>query len=457
MKQRIELIVDQRQELILSPQLKQSIEILRFSMDDLVSFLRDQALENPMMEIEETIKTKSIEDGIHKDKERENLIELANRYDYPAPTSNYSKSEDDDYSFLDFSSKSSTLKDDLLFQLNVLDIGYIERRIGEEIIDNLDDNGYLRTSPALIADEMGITEDDVRDVLGIIKDFEPRGVACETLMDCLLSQVEDDHIIAKKLIKEHLEDIAYNRMGVISKALGISLEKVIEEVDYIRTLNPKPGASYSTNQPVKYIVPDATIEKVDGEYQIIMHDEYIPRIHISNSYRQMINEGDEEAVKFLSKKLNSAEWIISSIEQRKSTILRILEVIVRTQAEFFDYGNKHLAPMSQKEVAEELELHESTISRATTDKYVDSPQGILELKYFFSNEMKTDSGEDVSSTAIMAMIEEIVEAEDKKKPLSDAKITSMLNDKGIEISRRTVAKYRENIGIPKSSMRKEYI
>ncbi len=456
MKQRLELFIDQRQELILSPQLKQSIEILRFSMDDLVSFLRDQALENPMMEIEETIQTKSIEDGINKNKERENLIELANRYDYPAPSTSYSK-DDDDYSFLDFSSKSSTLKDDLLFQLNVLDIGYIERRIGEEIIDNLDDNGYLRTSPVLIADEMGISEEDVRDVLGIIKEFEPKGVASETLMDCLLSQVEEDHTIAKELIKNHLEDIAYNRMGVISKELGISMQRVIEEVDYIRTLNPKPGASYSTNQPVKYIVPDATIEKVDGEYQIIMHDEYIPQIHINNSYRQMIKQGDEEAVKFLSKKLNSAEWIISSIEQRKSTILRILEVIVRTQVDFFDKGKKFLAPMSQKEVAEELELHESTISRATTDKYVDSPQGILELKYFFSNEMKTDSGEDVSSTAIMAMIEEIIESEDKKKPLSDAKITGMLNDKGIDISRRTVAKYRENIGIPKSSMRKEYI
>lgn len=457
MRHGVELFLDQRQELILSPQLKQSIEILRFSMDDLVSFLKEQALENPMMELEETEQTRSIEDDMNKKSERENLLEIANRYDYPMPSGTSSSGDDEEYSFLDFSSKSSTLKDDLLFQLNVLNIGYMERRIGEEIIDHLDDNGYLRTKPAVIANEMGVAEEDIDDVLQIIRDFEPRGIACETLEQCLLHQIEDDDFIASQLIENHLEDIAYNRMSVISKTLGISIEEVLEKVEYIKTLNPKPGASYSTNQPIKYIVPDATIEKVDDEYQIIMHDEYLPQIHISSSYRKMIAEGDEEAVKFLSKKLNAAEWIISSIEQRKSTILRILEVIVETQVEFFDKGKKYLAPMSQKEVAEQLELHESTISRATTDKYVDSPQGILELKYFFSTEMKTDTGDEVSSTAIMAMIEEIISKENKKKPLSDAKITEMLNEKGIDISRRTVAKYRENVGIPKSSMRKEYI
>lgn len=426
-------------------------------MDDLVSFLKEQALENPMMELEETEQTRSIEEDMNKKTERENLLELANRYDYPMPSGASSSGEDQEYSFLDFSSKSSTLKDDLLFQLNVLDIGYMERRIGEEIIDHLDDNGYLRTKPVLIANEMGVAEEDIEDVLQIIREFEPKGIACETLEQCLLHQIKSDDLITRQLIENHLEDIAYNRMNVISKTLGISIKEVLEKVEYIKTLNPKPGASYNTNQPIKYIVPDATIEKVDEEYQIIMHDEYLPQIHISSSYRKMISEGDEEAVKFLSKKLNAAEWIISSIEQRKSTILKILEVIVETQVEFFDKGRKYLAPMSQKEVAEKLDLHESTISRATTDKYVDTPQGILELKYFFSTEMKTDSGDDVSSTAIMAMIEEIINKENKKKPLSDAKITEMLNEKGIDISRRTVAKYRENIGIPKSSMRKVYI
>ncbi|MDO5718631.1 MAG: RNA polymerase factor sigma-54 [Tissierellia bacterium] len=455
MRQGIELIIDQRQDLILSPQLKQSIEILRFSMDDLVSFLREQALENPMMELEEKENTKSIEEGINVKKERENLLEIANRYDYP--TSRQASSKEDEYSFLDFSSKSSTLNDELLFQLNVLDIGYIERRIGEEIIDNLDDNGYLRTKPSDIASEMGVSEEDVMDVLEIIRGFEPRGIGWETLKDCLLAQIDSENKIAKDLIDKYLEDIAYNRMGVISKEMNLPIKKLIEEVEYIKSLNPKPGASFATNQPIKYIVPDATIEKIDGEYQIIMHDEYIPSIRISDSYRRMIKSSDEDAIKFLSKKLNAAEWIISSIEQRKSTIQRILEVIVRTQSEFFDKGKKYLAPMSQKDVAEELELHESTISRATTDKYVDSPQGILELKYFFSSDLKTDSGEDISSKAIKAMIEEIIESENKKKPFSDAKITNLLNEKGIDISRRTVAKYRESIGIPKSSMRKEYI
>ncbi|MDO5689824.1 MAG: RNA polymerase factor sigma-54 [Tissierellia bacterium] len=456
MRQGMQLITEQRQELILSPQLKQSIEILRFSMEDLVEFLKEESLENPMMELEESDTSPSIEEGLRGNMEREELLEYVNRNDYSMPYSSV-QAEDSDYSFLNFTSMSSTLKEDLLFQLNTLHIGYMERLIGAEIIDHLDENGYLRTPPARIAHDMGVSEEDVREVLEIIWTFEPKGVASENLRDCLLHQIGPEDEMLRVLIEEHLEDIAFNRMNLISKKLGIPLEELLGYVGQIKMLDPKPGSSYADNQPVKYITPDATIDKVDGEYQIIMHDEYLPQIHISENYRKMILAGDEETVKFLSKKLNSAEWIISSIQQRKSTILRILEVIVRNQRGFLDHGKRYLAPMSQKAVAEELELHESTISRATTDKYVDTPQGILELKYFFSSELSTDFGTEVSSKAIMAMIEEIIQAENKKRPLSDAKITDMLNAKGIDISRRTVAKYRENLGIQKSSMRKEYI
>ncbi|MDI9503176.1 MAG: RNA polymerase sigma-54 factor, partial [Bacillota bacterium] len=220
--------------------------------------------------------------------------------------------------------------------------------------------------------------------------------------------------------------------------------------------NPKPGASYADNQPVQYLIPDATIEKTETGYSIHMHDEYIPTIHISREYRQMIQTGDAETVRFLSEKLRTAEQLMAGISQRKSTIHRVLEVIVRVQAEFLEKGSRFLAPMSQKEVAEELSVHESTVSRATTEKYVYTPQGLFELKYFFSTEMKTEDGEEVSARAIQAMIQDIVNNENKKKPLSDAKITEQLVSEGFAISRRTVAKYREAIGIPKSSVRKAF-
>ncbi|NLX62610.1 MAG: RNA polymerase factor sigma-54, partial [Tissierellia bacterium] len=366
-----------------------------------------------------------------------------------------------EYNYENFVSTSSSLKEYLLFQLNVLKLNTIDYIIGRAIIENIDDNGYLMVTVEQLSEEIGVSPERIENVLSIVQTFDPSGVGARDLKECLLIQVKEDNVKnpnVELIIKKYLKDIAYNRISKIAKELNIDEKEVQDICDYIKTLEPKPGRLYENSSgDVKYIIPDAIIEYVDGEYVIILNDVTAPRLNINKFYREMLRkEGDVEASEFLKEKLSSAMWLIRSIEQRRMTIYNVVKSILKHQREFFENGEKALKPLTLKEVADDINMHESTVSRATNGKYIQTPRGLYELKYFFTSGLSTKEGEDVSSTSIKAMIKEIIDGEDPKKPLSDQKISNMLKDRGIKISRRTVAKYRDEMDIPSSTMRKRY-
>lgn len=454
MKQGMGLTIEQKQELSLSPQLMQSIEILRYSLEELQDFIVEEAIENPMLETESEAGEKSLDVGEMAQEDMERWkVQLSDTT--PIMDIRHSN-RNENYTFLNFTSKDETLFDSLEEQLGYIDLPERTRRICRVLIENLDRNGYLKVSLEDLHHEYYIAMDLLEQALETIQGFEPVGVGARNLVECLLLQSQNREP-ATTIIREYLDDIANNRMKQVSKRLDIPMEALLDEVDFIRSLNPKPGASFATDEPIRYIIPDAAIVEVDGHYEILYNDRYLPRVSLNREYLDMLKREEKNTKAYLSEKQERADWIIRSIEQRKLTILRIIEVIVEEQELFLSRGIHYLTPMSQKHLANMLGLHESTISRATSGKYVETPQGIFELKYFFSNTIEAADGEELSSKSIRVKIEEIIEAEDKTKPLSDEKIRQMLQECGIDISRRTVAKYREEQGILKSSMRKSYL
>ncbi len=329
------------------------------------------------------------------------------------------------------------------------------------LIENIDENGYLTTTADQVAMDLGMSAENVENVLCTIQTFEPLGVGARNLKECLQIQIREDenknpHV--EKIIEDYLEDVANNRLLKISKELDIDLKEVQQICDYIKTLEPKPGRCFNSGgDRVKYITPDATIEFIDGEYIILLNDVTGPRLNINNFYRELMRqEQDTNATEFLTEKLNSAMWIIRSIEQRRITIYKVVESILKFQIDFFNIGEKGLKPLTLKEVADDIGVHESTVSRATNGKYVQTPRGLYELKFFFSSGLSSNKGGDVSSTSIKSVIKDIIEGENIRKPYSDQQISDILKEKGISISRRTVAKYRDELEIPSSSMRRRY-
>lgn len=460
MKLGYNLALEQVQKLIMTPELRQAIQLLQFNCQELNEYIKKEIEENPMLEpINLEIEYENIED-YHSKKDEIDWKEFIERYDDISYKPEVEKNEKE-YNYENFISASSSLKEYLLFQLNVLKLDAIDYIIGRTIIENIDDNGYLMVSVEKLSKEIGVNCKRVENVLSIIQTFDPCGVGARNLKECLLIQVKERKVKnphVEQIIKNYLDDIAHNRLSKIAKELDIDEKKVQEICDYIKTLEPKPGRLYEDGSAdVKYIIPDAIIEYIDGEYVIILNDVTAPRLNINKFYREMLRkEMDIEASEFLKEKLSSAMWLIRSIEQRRMTIYNVVKSILKHQREFFENGEKALKPLTLKEVADDINMHESTVSRATNGKYIQTPRGLYELKYFFSSGLSTKEGEDISSTSIKAMIKEIIEDEDPKKPLSDQKISNMLRDKGIKISRRTVAKYRDEMGIPSSTMRKRY-
>lgn len=458
MKLGYDLTLEQTQKLVMTPELRQAIQLLQFTSQELNEYLEKQVEENPLLELEKT------------SEDYENIDDFANKRE-EIDWKDYIGKEDDisyqpqvdknvkEYSFENFISYSPSLKENLLFQLNVSEINKGDREIGEILIENIDENGYLMTSVEQVAKDLKIDSERVENVLFLIQGFEPLGVGARNLKECLLIQIREDknrHPQAERIAEYYLEDIAHNRLSKIAKELNMDIEEVQNICDYIKTLEPKPGRSFNDGNQVKYITPDATIEYIDGEYIIILNDVTGPRLNINNFYKELIRkERDAKATEYLNEKLNSAMWIIRSIEQRRMTIYKVVESILKFQKDFFEIGEKGLKPLTLNEVAEDIQMHESTVSRATNGKYVQTPKGLYELKYFFTSGLTTSSGE-ISSTSIKSMIKDLIEQENSKKPYSDQKISDILKAKGIDISRRTVAKYRDELGIPSSTARRRY-
>ncbi|SHH36971.1 RNA polymerase, sigma 54 subunit, RpoN/SigL [Caloranaerobacter azorensis DSM 13643] len=454
-----ELSLQQSQKLIMTPELRQAIKILQYTNFELSQFIEEELEKNPLLEIE------SREDNAEKDIDLDELKsgidwkEYLGKYD-DISYSSYKEDDSNDWILENYITYKTTLKEHLLFQLNLTLFDEMDKKIGEFIIESLDENGYLRITTNEIANRLKVDDDRVENVLKIIQTFDPVGVGAKDLKECLKIQLEDRGIkdpYVFKVLENYLEEIACNKLTKISKELGISIKKVQNICDLIKTLEPKPGRGFiNSSDDVKFIKPDVTLEIIDGEYIIQVNDVTAPRLTVNNYYRRLLNQAIEEAiVKFIKCKLDSALWLIKSIEQRRMTIYRVAEAIVRYQREFFEKGKKALKPLSLKVIADELEIHESTVSRAINGKYIQTPKGIFELKFFFSRGVLANQ-EEISSTSVKSMIKELIESEDPKKPLSDQKITDILRKKNIKISRRTVAKYRDELNIPSSNLRKRY-
>ena len=450
----------QTQKLSMTPELQQAIMLLQFNSLELNDFIKDEIEINPLLEIE--VKKEDIRDEIDKNEGKESEIdwkEYIEKYDDISYKAQIDKNKDETR-YENFISYNQSLKEHLLEQVGLLNLEKRLRAISEYIIENLDDNGYLKIDLLEITTLTKSPIELVQRALSVVQSLEPVGVGAADLKECLLLQIKDidDNLLVKKIIENHLEDLALNRVNRVAKELNIDINTIQKSIDIIKTLEPKPGRAFNNEnlENVKYITPDASIELIDGVYKVSVNETSAPRLIINNFYKDLIsNSSDKIAKEFLTEKLNSATWIIKSIEQRKSTIKRVVESILEYQMDFFTDGEKYLKPLTLKTIADDIDMHESTISRTTNGKYVQTPRGVFELKYFFTSAVTTIGG-DLSSTSIKSMIEDIIKSENSKKPYSDQKIADMLKERGSSISRRTVAKYRDELQIASSTIRKRF-
>ncbi|HZK56749.1 MAG TPA: RNA polymerase factor sigma-54 [Clostridia bacterium] len=455
--------LEQSQKLVMTPQLQQAIQILQFTSLELEEYINEQLEKNPVLEKIEEADESEYMLNIESEKNR---IKEINWKEYTEDFNNFEYTrgiyynEDNEFSFENIVSKEITLQEHLLFQYNLIISDREHTKIGEYIINSIDDRGYLMATVEEIAAYFNEEQSVIENILQIIQTLDPPGVGARTLEECLLIQlclldIKDRKIYT--LIEKHLSDIASNRYPHIAKQLGVTPKKVQNYCDFIKTLEPRPGRSFAHNRN-RYIIPDVIVRKIGKEYIILDNDHRGTGLVIRNDYKEMIASGDEnsDVNKFLNAQFNSAVWLIKSVEQRKRTIHNVCSTIVKKQISFFENGKKNLKPMTLKEVADEIGVHESTVSRATNGKYMYTPFGMFELKYFFSGGLAGNSGEKISTESVKIFIKDIVNKEDCKRPLSDEKIVNKLKSEGIDISRRTVAKYRDELGILSSSKRKRY-
>jgi RNA polymerase sigma-54 factor len=353
---------------------------------------------------------------------------------------------------------NESLEQHMLEQVRLNDFSEHDRYIAQYLIGSLNDDGYLVSSYEEVAEACHADVESVAMVADTLRFFDPPGVCTRTLQECLITQLEAKGFadrLEAKIITTHLDKLEKKRFDAIAKAEGVSIEEVVRAINSIRTLEPKPGRPFA-GETTRYIVPDVYVHKVGGEYVVTMNDEGIPRLRLNPVYTSMLKEADSpEAFNkaYLNERVRAASWLIKSIQQRQQTIYRVTESIMKFQREFLDHGISRLKPLVLKDVADDIEMHESTVSRVTTEKYVHTPRGVFELKFFFTSGIKTSTG-DISSSSVKERIKTLIAAEEPKSPISDQQIVEILKAEKIDIARRTVAKYRENLGIASSSQRK---
>ncbi|WP_238917946.1 RNA polymerase factor sigma-54 [Clostridium sp. YIM B02555] len=450
----------QEQRMILTQNMQQSIKLLQMSLHDLREYIDNEYSENPVIEINEEVNS---QDDVIND-------EMSTRNEYDAKkiteelySDNYrDRSEtnysNEDVSPLNFIEKKMSLKEYLQEQLVETDIDQYTLSICKYIIESLDYRGYLEISTKELAEELTISEEIVEKALTVVQGLEPYGIGARNIQECLLIQSIKLNIfdnIIEKMILNHLENIAENKYEAVGKALNISPREAQRYGDLIKRLEPKPSRGFYTGEEVNYIIPDAEVKNVDGEFFILMNESVLPRLMVNKTYKDVLqNNKDSETNAYVKEKINQALFLIKSIEQRKNTLYKVLECLVEKQREFFIHGKQHIKPLTLKEVAEKINVHESTVSRAVRDKYVLTSYGTIKIKDLFQSGMSSNNNEDMATIKIKNEIKEIINEENKSKPLSDQAISSMLAEKNMNISRRTVAKYREELGIKSSSMRK---
>ncbi|WPC42172.1 RNA polymerase factor sigma-54 [Clostridium sp. JS66] len=449
------LNLTQEQKLIMTQEMQLSVKLLQMSSFELQEYVEKEVQENPVLDAK--VGTSSNEE--HKEIDYKQLIKYFEFDNYSHH--NYEKNDDEEVSPFNFISEKKSLKEYLQEQIRDLNEKDYVKAVCLYIVENIDARGYLDISDKEIMEELKISKKLTDYCIEAIQSLEPDGIGAKDLKECLKIQInkkglEDDNIY--KIVDEYLELLAENKYNVIAKHLNIDVKKAQEYGDIIKSLRPRPSSGFYTGEDVKYIVPDAQIRKIDNEYYIIMNEDVTPKLSINAMYKEIIqNENDKNAVDYVKEKLNSAIFLIKSIQHRKSTIYRVLEKILELQRDYFEYGNKYLKPMTLKEISESLEMHESTVSRAIRDKYIYTNSGTIKIKDLFTTGLsKSSTGEDVSTKIIKDAIKDLIDKENKEKPLSDQAICDILTDKGMNISRRTVAKYREEIGIKSSKGRKRF-
>ncbi|MBP2629171.1 MAG: polymerase, sigma 54 subunit, RpoN [Firmicutes bacterium] len=460
------LKLDLNQKLMMTPELRQAIAILQLSAMELSEVIAEEILENPVLEIadKEGDDPHQSEQSDQKEglKENEPLDDYFNWADYFNEGIDR-KSEygiaDDKQPFEVFIKNNVSLHEHLELQLHLAVRDEAAKAVGNYLIGCIDDNGYLCCTVAEAAIAHKVDENVVTEVLKLIQTFDPLGVGARDLKECLAIQLEQKDVhnhFVEAIIADYLPDVAAGRYKIIGEKLGCNAHMVQEAVDIIRTLDPKPGRAFGKEQST-YITPDITVERVNGKYIIIVNDTNTPRLTINPYYRQVATEADPESRKFIEGRLNSAVWLMKSIEQRRRTLYNVMEAIISLQQDFFDHGQKFLRPLIMKQVAEQVAVHESTVSRAIANKYVDTPHGLLSMRSFFSTAVHNSTGgQDVSATKVKQKIKELITGEQSSDPLSDQALSDVLCHHGIKISRRTVAKYREELGIASSARRKRY-
>ena len=472
MQQRQSLALQQ----VLSPQLQQSLLILQTPLLELRNLVQQEMETNPVLEElpEESGANERSEAEAAADEnfrnEFEKLASLDEEWrDYMAQSagSNFdgrrgSKDADEKRQFLfDSIPVQETLQQNLIAQLNQTVLSADDRKAAELIIGNIDDDGFLQSTTDEMALNSGIPQDDFERVLGLIQTFHPAGVGARDLRECLLMQLRrqgKEHSLEHRIVSEHMDDLGRHRFVEIARRMAISVEDVQKAADNIARLNPRPGQIFAA-APQNYVLPDVIVEKVDGEYQISFNNEQIPHLRISNLYKDIIASGDAQTsdVKdYIRDKIRSGKFLIRSIHQRQQTILNIAQQIVSRQRDFLEHGASHLKPMTMAEVADAVGVHETTVSRAVSGKYMATPHGVFEMKYFFTSGYQTATGESLSNTSVKQAILDLVKHESGSAPLSDHQIVEILSERGIPIARRTVAKYRSELNILPSHMRRKY-
>ncbi|HCO6735568.1 RNA polymerase factor sigma-54 [Escherichia coli] len=477
MKQGLQLRLSQ--QLAMTPQLQQAIRLLQLSTLELQQELQQALESNPLLEqidTHEEIDTRETQDSETLDtadaleqKEMPEELPLDASWDtiYTAGTpSGTSGDYIDDELPVYQGETTQTLQDYLMWQVELTPFSDTDRAIATSIVDAVDDTGYLTVPLEDILESMGDEEidiDEVEAVLKRIQRFDPVGVAAKDLRDCLLIQLSQfDKTTpwleeARLIISDHLDLLANHDFRTLMRVTRLKEDVLKEAVNLIQSLDPRPGQSIQTGEP-EYVIPDVLVRKHNGHWTVELNSDSIPRLQINQHYASMCNnarnDGDSQ---FIRSNLQDAKWLIKSLESRNDTLMRVSRCIVEQQQAFFEQGEEYMKPMVLADIAQAVEMHESTISRVTTQKYLHSPRGIFELKYFFSSHVNTEGGGEASSTAIRALVKKLIAAENPAKPLSDSKLTSLLSEQGIMVARRTVAKYRESLSIPPSNQRKQLV
>ena len=460
------------QKLILTPSLQQAIKLLPMSTLELRDLLTQEMVENPMLEEVPIEDTQAAEAQTTEDKpESKPEAQKTDTWDDADYQYFFGEYLDDGYRpkapqevrelppIENTLSTSSSLSDHLLWQLSLQTDDSELREIGEAVIGNLNDDGYLVASLDELAAMGPWSVDQVELALRMLQGFDPVGVAARDLQECMMLQLRHlglEGTPAERIVTEHLRALQNHQIPEISRKLGMSIEELKEHLEVIRHLDPKPGLRFNPT-PSQYVTPDVFVEKIDEEYVVFLNEDGLPQMRISPTYRRLLDKDGnhgEETRAYVRDKFNAARWLIKSVQQRQNTIYKVARSIVNFQREFLDQGIEHLRPLVLRDVANDIGMHESTVSRVVTNKYMHTPQGVFEMKYFFHSGISSSYGESVSSVTIKQRIKKIIESEDPKKPLSDSKIVSILQREGLVLARRTIAKYREELKIPTSNQRK---